>query len=308
MRVFVAGASGALGRRLVTRLVGAGHEVTGTFRSAGHGDRVSALGAEPVQLDLLNAAAVAEAVRRAEPDAIVHQATALAGARFGRSLDRTFVGTNQLRTAGTDALVAAAQGVGVRRIIAQSFAPYRYAHVGGPVKSEQDPLEQNPPAPVRQTFAAMNHLDDTVTRAGGISLRYGLFYGDTDETTENGMLNPIRKRRYPVIGDGGGIVSFVHLDDAAAATALALEWDGSGVFNIVDDEPAAMRDWVPFLARVLGAPPPRRIPLWLATVFAGGMASLLSSCRGASNALAKEQLGWAPGCPTWRMGFPAAYG
>src|SRR5580698_11265317 len=245
MRVFVAGASGAIGTRLVPQLVDQGHEVIGTFRSAGHGDRIRALGAEPVALDLLDPAAVREAVLRARPDAVVHQATALAGVRFGRSLDRSFASTNRLRTEGTDALLAAAREAGVRRFVAQSFASYRYAREGGPVKTENDRLDPDPPAMAAQTNAAMRHLDEAVTAAGGIALRYGGFYGADND----GLVNPVRKRQLPIIGDGAGYSSFIHLDDSAAATVLALEHDATGIYNIVDDEPAPMRDWLPALAK-----------------------------------------------------------
>ena len=236
MRVFVVGASGAIGTRLVPQLIERGHEVTGTFRSPGNAERVRALGAEPVALDLLDAGAVRRAVLAAKPDAIVHQATALAGVRFGRSLDRSFGPTNRLRTEGTDALLAAARDAGVRRFVAQSFASYRYAREGGPVKTEDDRLDPDPPAMARQTNAAMRHLDEAVTSAGGIALRYGGFYGAAND----GLVQPVRKRQFPVIGAGGGISSFIHLDDAAAATVLALGHDGAGLYNITDDEPAPM--------------------------------------------------------------------
>src|SRR5579859_6569881 len=221
MRVFVVGATGAIGTRLVPQLIEHGHEVTGTHRSPGNADRVRALGAEPVALDLLDAGAVRRAVLDAKPDAIVHQATALAGVRFGRSLDRSFGPTNRLRTEGTDVLLAAAREAGVRRFVAQSFASYRYAREGGPVKTEDDPLDQAPPATARQTFAAMTHLDQAVTSAGGIALRYGGFYGDPDALTK-----AVRRRMYPIIGDGAGVMPFIHLHDAAAATVLALDHDG----------------------------------------------------------------------------------
>jgi nucleoside-diphosphate-sugar epimerase len=304
MRVFVAGASGAIGTRLVPQLVDQGHEVIGTFRSAGHGDRIRALGAEPVALDLLDAPAVREAVLRARPDAVVHQATALAGVRFGRSLDRSFAATNRLRTEGTDALLAAAREAGVRRFVAQSFASYRYARDGGPVKTEDDPLDPSPPAVARETNAAMRYLDQATVAAGGIALRYGGFYGAACD----GLIRPVRKRQLPVIGDGDGVSSFIHLDDAATATVLALGHDTPGIYNIVDDEPAPMRDWLPALASALGARPPRRVPLWLAGLIAGKGALMMSvESRGASNAKAKDELGWTLRYPTWRQGFVAAY-
>ena len=304
MRVFVAGASGAIGTRLVPQLIDRGHEVIGTFRSPAHAERVRALGAEPIALDLLDARAVRQAVLQTRPEAIIHQATDLADVRFGRSLDRSFASTNRLRTEGTDALLAAAGEAGVRRFVAQSFASYRYAREGGPVKAEDDPLDPSPPAMARQTNAAMRHLDQAVTNAGGIALRYGGFYGAAND----GLVKPVRKRQFPVIGDGDGISSFIHLDDAAAATVLALERDLAGVYNIVDDEPAPMREWLPALAKALGAKPPRNVPLWLAGLVAGkGMVMMAVGSRGASNAKAKRELGWTLRYPSWRQGFIAAY-
>jgi 2-alkyl-3-oxoalkanoate reductase len=304
MRVFVAGASGAIGTRLVPQLIEHGHEVTGTFRSPGHAERVRTLGARPVELDLLDARAVREAVGQTRPEAIIHQATALTDVRFGRSLDRSFGPTNRLRTEGTDALLAAAREAGVRKFVAQSFASYRYAREGGPVKTEGDPLDPTPPAMARETNAAMRYLDEAVTNAGGIALRYGGFYGATND----GLVKPVRKRQFPVIGDGDGISSFIHLDDAAAATVLALEHEGPGLYNIVDDEPAPMREWLPALADALGAKPPRRVPVWLARLIAGkGMVMMAVGSRGASNAKAKQELGWTLRYPSWRQGFAAAY-
>ena len=305
MRVFVAGASGAIGTRLVPRLIERGHEVTGTSRSPAKAEGLRALGARAVVLDLLRRDAVIEAVAAARPDAIVHEATALADARFSRNLDRTFAQTNRLRTEGTDALVAAARAAGVRRLVAQSFASFRYAREGGPVKTEDDPLDPAPVSTTRETNAAMRHLEQAVTDAGGIALRYGGFYGAAND----GLLEPVRKRRFPIVGDGGGVSSFVHLDDAAAATVLALERDGGpAVYNIVDDEPAPVREWLPVLASVLGAEPPRHFPRWLARVFAGETGVVMGTeARGASNAKAKRELGWTLRHPSWREGFPAAY-
>ena len=304
MRVLVVGASGAIGTRLVPQLIDQGHEVIGTFRSAGNAERVRALGAEPIALDLLDARAVRKAVLETEPEAIVHQATALANAGFSRNLDRSFAPTNRLRTEGTDALLAAAREAGVRRFVAQSFASFRYAREGGPVKTEDDPLDPPPPAVARETNAAMRHLDQVVTDAGGIALRYGGFYGALND----GLLGPVRKRQYPVIGDGGGVSSFIHLDDAAAATVLALGHDRAGIYNIVDDEPAPMREWLPVLAAALGAKPPRHVPRWLARLIAGEAVVMMAESRGASNAKAKRELGWTLRCPSWRQGYTAAYG
>jgi 2-alkyl-3-oxoalkanoate reductase len=304
MRVFVAGASGAIGARLVPQLIDRGHEVLGTFRSPSSAERVRALGAKPIALDLLDARAVREAVLEAQPDAIVHQATALADVRFSRNLDRTFAQTNRLRTEGTDALLAAAREAGVRRFVAQSYASTRYAREGGPVKTEDDPLDPTPVAGTRETNAAMRYLDEAVTDAGGIALRYGGFYGAPND----GLIEPVRKRQFPIVGEGGGVASFIHLDDAAAATVLALEHDRAGIYNIVDDEPAAVRDWLPLLANALGAKPPRHFPRWLARLFAGEAAVMMGTeARGASNAKAKRELGWTLRYPSWREGFVAAY-
>jgi len=304
VRVFVAGASGAIGTRLVPRLLEGGHEVIGTFRSPASAARVAALGAEPIALDLLDPRAVRRVVLEAEPDAIVHQATALGNVRFSRNLDRSFAQTNRLRREGTDALLAAAREAGVRRFVAQSFANFRYSREGGPVKSEHDPLDPRPVRGMRETSAAMTYLDEAVTAAGGIALRYGSFYGAAND----GLVEPVRKRRFPIVGDGGGVSSFVHLEDAAAATVLALEHDGPAVYNIVDDEPAAVGAWLPVLADALGAESPRRFPRWLARLLAGGAVVMMGTdARGASNAKAKGELGWTLRHPTWREGFAAAY-
>lgn len=302
MRVLVIGGSGAIGSRLLPQLAGRGHEVIASSRSAGKAGRLRALGAEPIALDVLDAAAVRAAVEAAQPEAIVYQATALAGAGFSRSLDRTFALTNRLRTEGTDNVLTAARQAGVHRIVAQSFAPYRYLRTGGPVKTEDDPLDGNPPGSARQSFAAMAHLDQAVTAAGGIALRYGGFYGDPDQ-----LVTAVRKRQYPIVGDGAGIMSFIHLDDAAAATAAALDQAGPAIYNITDDEPAATRDWLPVLADVLGAKPPRHVPTWLARLIMGGALAMITQSRGADNARARKELGWTPRYPSWRQGFPAAY-
>jgi len=305
MRVFVAGASGAIGTRLVPQLIDQGHRVIGTFNSPGNAERVRALGAEPIALDLLDPRAVRKAVLETQPDAIVHQATALADVRFSRNLDRSFARTNRLRTEGTDALLAAAREAGVHRFVAQSFASMRYAREGGPVKTEDDPLDPTPPASARQTNAAMRYLDQAVTDAGGIALRYGGFYGASND----GLIEPVRKRQFPIVGNGDGVSSFIHLDDAAAATVLALEHDQAGIYNIVDDEPAPLREWLPVLANALAAKPPRHVPGWLARLVAGeGAVMMGTESRGASNAKAKRELGWTLRYPSWRQGFPAAYG
>jgi nucleoside-diphosphate-sugar epimerase len=304
MRVFVAGASGVLGSRLVAQLIDAGHEVIGTYHSPRSAELLRRLGAKPVRVDLLDAGAVREAVLTNNPDAIVHEATALANAKFGRSLDKTFVVTNQLRTNGTDALLAAAREARVRRFVAQSFAPYQYARQGGLIKTENDPVDPTPPPHTQQTYAAMAYLEKAVTDFGGIVLRYGGFYGAANDA----LIGPVRKRLMPIIGDGGGMFPWIHLDDAAAATVLALEHDGPAIYNIVDDDPAPMREWLPVLAQALRAKPPRRVPVWLARLVAGkAMAVLATEARGASNAKARRELGWAPRYASWRDGFPAAY-
>jgi len=237
MRVFVVGASGAIGTRLVPQLIQNGHEVVGTVKAPGNAERVRALGAEPVVLDLLDAGAVRKAVLDARPDAIVHEATALADAVWGRNFDKVFAGTNALRTKGTDALLAAAHEAGVRRFVAQSFASYSYVREGGAVKTEDDPLDASPPSNAREGWAAMEYLDRAVVDAGAISLRYCLFYGAAND----GLIEPVVKRQFPIIGDGGGFSSWIHLDDAASATVLALEHDGPAIYNVVDDDPAPVR-------------------------------------------------------------------
>jgi nucleoside-diphosphate-sugar epimerase len=304
MRVLLTGASGAIGTRLVPQLIDRGHEVIGTSTSPGSAERVRALGARAIVLDLLDTRAVRKAVLESEPEAIVHQATALANAGFSKSIDKSLAGTNRLRREGTDALLAAAGEAGVSRFVAQSFAAMRYARTGGPVKTEEDPIDATPLEGMRETVAALNHLEREVIAADGIVLRYGGFYGADND----GLLEPVRKRRFPIVGDGGGVFSFVHLDDAAAATVLALEHEGPAIYNVGDDEPAPVHEWLPVLARALGAEPPRRIPVWLAKLFAGDIAVMLGTeVRGVSSAKAKRELGWTLRYPTWRQGFAAAY-
>jgi 2-alkyl-3-oxoalkanoate reductase len=304
MRVFVAGASGALGSRLVPQLIDAGHEVIGTHNSPASAQLLQELGAQPVRLDLFDARAVRTAVLDTKPDAIVHQATALADIKFGRSLDKTFATTNRLRTEGTDALLAASREAGVRRFVAQSFAPYLYARQGGLLKTEADPVDETPPPNAGQSLAAIVYLEKATTGFGGIALRYGGFYGAANDA----LIEPVRKRQVPIVGDGGGILSWLHLDDGAAATVAALERSGPAIYNIVDDEPAPVRDWLPELASALGARPPRHVPAWMARLFAGQAAVVMGTqARGVSNAKAKRELGWAPRYPSWRLGFPMTY-
>ncbi|MGH3191466.1 MAG: NAD-dependent epimerase/dehydratase family protein [Streptosporangiaceae bacterium] len=305
MRVFVAGATGAIGRRLVAQLIERGHDVVGSYRSSSvRAERLRAAGARMVPLDLLDSAAVRQAVADARPDAIIHEATALVNGGFSRKLDKTFAQTNRLRTAGTDALLAAAREAGVERFVAQSFAPYRYARQGGMVKTEDDPLDKSPPTGAGETNAAMAHVDQVVPGFGGIALRYGGFYGDPGDQ----LVRMVRKRRYPMIGNGAGVTSWIHLDDAAAATVLALDHEGPAIYNIVDDEPAATSEWLPVLAEALGAGPPRHVPAWAVRLLAGEDAVMgATQSRGASNAKAKRELGWTLRYPTWRAGFVAAY-
>ncbi len=305
MRVFLTGASGAIGTRLVPQLIDRGHEVVGAHRTPENAERLKGLGAEPIALDLLDVRAVRKAVLEAHPDAIIHEATALKNIEFSRNFDKVFADTNRLRTEGTDALLGAAAEAGTIRFVAQSYASARYLCAGGWVKTEDDPLEPEPPSTTRESMAAMRHLEEAVTAAGGIALRYGGFYGAEND----GLVTPVRKRQFPIVGSGQGVTSFIHLDDAAAATVLALERGKTGIYNIVDDEPAPVREWLPVLADALRARPPRHFPRWLARLFAGEMVVRMGTeSRGASNNKAKRELGWELRNPSWRQGFFAAYG
>jgi nucleoside-diphosphate-sugar epimerase len=303
MRVFVAGAAGAIGQQLLPQLVAQGHQVTASTRSPARAARLRELGAEPVVVDGLDAMAVGEAVARAEPEAVVHQMTSLAGGSGLRHFDRMFAVTNQLRTQGTDHLLAAA-AAGARRFIVQSYTGWPNIREGGPVKTEDDPLDPDPPAAQRESLAAIRYLERVVPAAApmqGIVLRYGSFYGPgaSDE-----FIGLVRRRRLPIIGDGAGVWSFLHIRDAAAATAAALQHGRPGVYNVVDDEPAPVAEWLPFLARAVGARPPRRVPVWLGRLAAGEVGvSVMTQIRGSSNARAKQELGWQPAWPSWRQGF-----
>ena len=310
MRIFIAGATGAIGTQLVPQLVANGHEVVGMTRRVSNQHALRALGARPVVADALDPAAVGRAVGVAEPEVIVHQLTALSGPLDMRHMDRYFATTNRLRTEATDHLLAAGRAVAVLRFVAQSYAGWPFARTGGPVKSETDPLDPDPPAALRSTLAAIRHLEEAVTGvewAEGLVLRYGAFYGpgtsislDPDAATAK----QVRNRRFPLVGDGGGVWSFVHIEDAAAATVAAVEHGRGGIYHVVDDEPAPVREWLPVLASSLGAKPPMRLPRRLARLAAGEAATVMSTeVRGASNAKAKRELGWQPRYPSWRLGF-----
>jgi nucleoside-diphosphate-sugar epimerase len=306
MRVFVAGASGAIGRRLVPQLVAAGHEVTATTRSGGKLEALRALGADAVAVDGLDAAAVGEAVARAEPDAIIHQMTALSGRPDLRRFDRWFAATNDLRRRGTENLLAAAEATGVGRFLAQSFTGWNNARTGSAVKREDDPLDPSPAKAQRESLAAIRFLERAVLEAPleGIVLRYGSLYGPG---ASEELVELVRKRRFPVVGDGAGVWSWVHVDDAASATVAALERGRRGVYQVVDDDPAPVAEWLPFLAQAAGAKPPRRVPAWLGRLAAGEAAvQWITTGRGASNAKAKRELGWRPARPSWRDGFREA--
>jgi nucleoside-diphosphate-sugar epimerase len=313
MRILVAGATGALGRRLVPRLVGAGHEVTGMTRGAAKLESIRGMGATAAVADALDAEAVAGVVAAAEPEVIVHQLTALAGALNGGNYEKMMRPTNRLRIEGTDHLLAAGRAVGVRRFIAQSYAGsgMPFARTGGPVKTEDDPLDPSPPRDVRAAIDAIRHLEDAVTGAHwteGIVLRYGSFYGPGTSLTPGGEhFELIRARKLPIIGSGAGIWSFIHIDDATDATVAAIDRGSRGIYNIVDDEPASVAMWLPVAAAVLGAGPPRRVPRWLGRLIAGdGFTAMMTEVRGASNAKAKRELGWKPRHESWREGFREA--
>ena len=320
MKIFVAGASGVLGRALVPQLVAKGHEVVGMTRSAAKQDLVRSLGARPVVADALDPDAVAGAVAAAEPEVIVHELTALSGSmsmKDARHPDRSSMAkmTNRLRMEGTDNLLAAGRAAGARRFVAQSFGAFRYARAGGPVLTEAEPLDPNPPAPLRPVVEGLLYLERAVTTIDwgeGLALRYGGFYGPgtaISREPDAQLAAPIRKRMFPIVGDGGGVLSHVHIDDAATATVAAVERGRPGIYYVVDDEPAPAREWLPVLASALDAKPPRRIPRWLARVAAGEAATLMmTDVRGASNAKAKRELGWQPRYASWRQGFAQGLG
>ena len=306
MRVFVAGGTGVLGRRLVPQLVSRGHQVTATTTSAAKLDLLVQLGADGIVMDGLDAVSVGEAVAAAQPDAIVHQMTAIAGKPDLRHMDRWFATTNRLRTEGTDHLLAAAEAAGVSHFVAQSYASWNGIREGGWVKTEEDPLDLQAGTAAHPGMEAIRHVEDVVLRAGGAVLRYGGFYGPgaTDDQVEL-----VRKRQFPLVGGGTGYCSWVHVNDAASAAVLAVEKKARGVFNIVDDEPAPASEWLPYLAACAGAKRPMRVPKWLARLLAGEVAvTMMTEGRGFSNAKAKRELGWELRYPSWRQGFREGLG
>jgi len=303
MRVLVAGGTGVVGRQLVPQLIAAGHQVSATTRSPQKTRSLRAAGADPYVLDGLDGTAVGEVVARAEPDVIVHEMTAIPAQLNLRRFEQNFAATNTLRTTGIDHLLAAARAAGVARVIAQSYAGWPNVRTGGPVKTEEDPLDPDPPAAMRTALDAIRYLERAVTSAplAGLALRYGSLYGPGSSDLFVPML---RRRLVPIIGNGAGVWSWLHVADAAAATVAALSRGEPGVYNIVDDEPATVAEWLPVVARCAGARPPLRVPGWLGRLAAGeaGM-SMMTQARGCSNAKAKRELGWTPIWPTWRDGF-----
>jgi nucleoside-diphosphate-sugar epimerase len=302
MKIFLAGGTGAIGRQLIPQLVAAGHEVVATTRSEDKVPLLWNLGVRPVVVDGLDAAGIGDAVARAEPEVVIHQMTAINGVTDLKHFDREFAATNRLRTEGTDHLLAAALATGVRRVIAQSFTGWPNARSGGAIKTESDPLDPNPPAEQRESLTAIEYVERTVLAAPleSMVLRYGTFYG---HGVSQELFDLIRKRRMPIVGDGTGVWSWIHLDDAASATVAALD-HGNGIYNIVDDDPTAVRDLLPAVAEVLGAKPPRHVPVWLARLLAGEVGvSMLTQVRGSSNAKARRELDWAPRWASWRDGL-----
>jgi len=305
MRVFVTGATGALGQHLVPGLVAAGHEVTATTRTPGKAARLRAAGAAPVVVDGLDREAVITAVRAAAPEVIIHEMTALGTMRSLRNFDREFAATNELRTKGTDNLLAAAAEAGTRRVIAQSYTGWPNERSGGPVKTEDDPLDSRPVQSTVQGLAAIRHVEEAVPAGApeGIVLRYGGFYGPG---ASEPLLDMVRKRRVPVIGGGTGIWSFIEITDAAAATLAAVDHGAPGVYNIVDSDPAPVAEWLPYLAKVAGGKPPLRVPVWLGRLLAGELVVIqMTTVRGSSNEKAKKELDWEPRYASWREGFRA---
>jgi len=307
MRVFVTGATGALGRHLVPALVAEGHDVTATTRTAAKAGGLREAGATPVILDGLDRDAVIAEVLVASPDVIVHEMTALASMRSLRQPDKVFATTNALRTQGTDNLLAAAAQAGTRRVVAQSYVSAN-ARTGNLVKTEDDPIDADPAPGSRQALAAIRHVEETVPRVAqeGIVLRYGSFYGPGASDV---LLDVVRKRQWPLIGGGTGIWSFIEITDAAAATLAAVSHGAPGVYNVADSDPAPAAEWLPYLAGLLGAKPPLRVPVWLGRLLAGEfIVAQMTSARGSSNEKARKELGWEPRFASWREGFRAWVG
>ena len=306
MRIFLAGAGGVIGRRLVPLLLAAGHEVTGTARSPERAQAIAAAGATPVVVDAFDAAALRTAVEQARPEVVINQLTALPP-RWEPLKPEFYAATNRLRGEGTRNLLAAADAAGVRRLVWQSIS-FAYAAGDQPeVKDEDAPLALDAPPPFGEGVRTIAEMERAVVDAGGLVLRYGWFYGPGTYNGDGGSLtDDVRRRRFPIVGSGAGLWSFVHVDDAAAATAIAVERGASGVYNVVDDEPAPLRDWIPAFAESIGARPPRRVPVWLARLIAGKMAGAMNLQPGASNAKAKRELGWQPRWSSWREGFREA--
>ncbi len=305
MRVFVAGATGVIGQYLVPGLISAGHDVTASTRSPAKASRLKDQGATPAIVDGLDRQAVLKAVTAAQPEVIIHQMTALTGMRSFRHFDKEFAVTNELRSKGTDYLLEAAAQAGTRRFIAQSFVGWTNAREGGTVKTEEDPLDPHPLAVTASTLAAIRHLEEAVPKTvpEGLVLRYGILYG---HGASDALLEAVRKRQLPVIGGGTGVWSFTEVTDAAAATVAAVSRGAPGIYNVVDDDPAPVARWLPYLASCLGAKPPLRAPAWLGRLLGGEMTvSMMTEVRGASNEKAKRELGWTPAYPSWRDGFPA---
>ncbi|MGH6793638.1 MAG: NAD-dependent epimerase/dehydratase family protein [Methylocella sp.] len=311
MKIFLAGATGAVGRRLVPLLRAAGHEVAGMTRSRAKANLLRSMGATPVIADALDTSAVMSAVRQAKPEIVIHQLTSIQGNLDLRNFDREFALTNRLRKEGTDYLLAAARAAGARRFIAQSFAGWSYTREGRAVKSEEDPLDPNPPPAFRRTLEAIRYLESAVTgqtALEGLVLRYGYFYGPGTAIGEHGsIVNDVRKRRIPIIG-GGGVWSFIHVDDVARFTRAGVERGLPGIYNIVDDDPAPVSQWLPVLAETIGAKPPRRIPAWFARFLIGDAVMFMTDVQGASNAKAKRAFGVNLIWPSWRDGFRSGLG
>jgi nucleoside-diphosphate-sugar epimerase len=315
MKVFVAGATGALGKQLVPMLVAKGHDVVGMTRTEAKRDQLRSLGAQTVVADALDADAVGRAVGEAEPDVIVHELTAIPPAVNMRHFDREFALTNRLRSEGTDHLLSAGHAVGVKRFVAQSNAAVTYARTGGPIKREDAPLDDDPPMVMRQGLAAIRHLEAAVTGAHwaeGLVLRYGWFYGPGTSIAldpPGSQIALIRKRQFPIVGGGTGIWSFIHIEDAATATVAAVEGGPTGIYNVVDDEPAPVSEFLPVLAAAVGAKRPLRVPRWVGRLAAGEMAVMaMTELRGAPNEKAKRELGWQLRYPSWRQGFAEGLG